>query len=158
MNKYKYNEIIETLNQQFSNVLDEFKSSYILYQKNPENNEYSRIFTLRNIQVDVVDREMFVLTNDIQNDINELNNQLINLDKNIKTEKKENDGLIFKLQQLKGNNNGAIQMNDNFKELYKFTFLSATLSKNSGCLSNLLASCKTKTSPNNSIKAVLLSK
>ena len=119
----KYNEKSETYITQFYSFLDEYKASFVLYHKNPNNQEYRRIFSHNSYILDSINKNLYVLTNDIQKETDVINTKVNNLDKNIKREKQINEDLLFKLQQIKGNDNGALIMNDNSKELYKHQYI-----------------------------------
>ena len=115
---------LKTYNEQVGPILDEYKKGYVYYNTNPDNNEYARIFSVSSGNVTALNKDLFVTTNDIQKNIDDLNVQLNALDKKITEEKKTNAHLIFKLQQLEGMNNGSQVMSGNSQELYKQQYIS----------------------------------
>ena len=115
---------LKTYNEQIGPILDEYKKGYIYYNTNPDNNEYSRIFSVASGNVTALNKDLFVTTNDIQKNIDDLNIQLTALDAKITKEKKTNTQLISKLQHLEGKNNGSHVMSSNSQELYKQQYIS----------------------------------
>jgi len=115
---------LKTYNEQLGPILDEYKKGYVYYNTNPDNNEYARIFSVSSGNVTALNKDLFVTTNDIQKNIDDLNTQLTALDAKIATEKKTNARLISKLQHLEGKNNGSNVMSSNSQELYKQQYIS----------------------------------
>lgn len=115
---------LKTYNEQLGPLLDEYKKGYVYYNTNPDNNEYSRIFSVASGNVTALNKDLFVTTNDIQKNIDDLNVQLTALDEKIATEKKTNKYLLSKLQHLEGKNNGSHVMSSNSQELYKQQYIS----------------------------------
>jgi len=125
MNKVEKNYTnLKTYSEQIIPVLDDYKKSYISYNIDPQNQEYATIFSVNSGNITTLNKDLFVTTNNIQTSINELNKKNSILDKNIKIEKKNNNDLVFKLQQIEGVGDGSIIMNDNSKELYKEQYIS----------------------------------
>jgi len=125
MNKVEKNYTnLKTYSEQIIPVLDDYKKSYISYNIDPQNQEYATIFSVNSGNITTLNKDLFVTTNNIQTSINELNKKNSILDKNIKIEKKNNNDLVFKLQQIEGEGDGSIIMNDNSKELYKEQYIS----------------------------------
>jgi hypothetical protein len=121
--KQNYTDL-KTYNEQVGPILDEYKKGYVYYNTNPDNNEYSRIFSVASGNVTTLNKDLFVTTNDIQKNIDDLNAQLTILDEKISQEKKTNAHLITTLQNLEGKNNGSQVMSGNSQELYKQQYIS----------------------------------
>jgi hypothetical protein len=115
---------LKTYNEQIGPLLDEYKKGYIYYYTNPDNNEYARIFSIASGNITALNKDLFVTTNDIQKNIDDLNVKLATLDTNIKKEKNENDHLVSKLVHIEGKGKGSQVMNSNSKELYKQQYIS----------------------------------
>ena len=114
-----FNEKIDTLNNQFFSSLDDFRSSYILYHKNQNNEEYMIIFSKNSYNIYNIIKNSSILMNDIQKETNNVNKNVNDLDTDIKEEKEMNDELLFKIQQIKGSGKGSKIMNKNSKEMYR---------------------------------------
>jgi len=119
----KNNEKIETYREQFYAALGDYKNAYILHKKNPNNNEYERLYTMSSAQVDSIDKNVFILSIKMDNDLEKLNSYVSEMDKNIKQKKEINNDLKSKLLHIEGNGNGSIIMNENSKELYKYQYV-----------------------------------
>ena len=115
---------LKTYNEQIGPLLDEYKKGYVYYYTNPDNNEYARIFSIASGNITALNKDLFVTTNDIQKNIDDLNVKLATLDTNIKKEKKENYHLVSKLVHIEGKGKGSQVMNSNSKELYKQQYIS----------------------------------
>jgi hypothetical protein len=119
----KNNEKIETYREQFYAALGDYKNAYILHKKNPNNNEYERLYTISSAQVDSIDKNVFIFSIKMDKDLEKLNSYVSEMDKNIKQKKEINNDLKSKLLHIEGNGNGAIIMNENSKELYKYQYV-----------------------------------
>jgi len=115
---------LKTYNEQIGPLLDEYKKGYINYNTNPDNDEYSRIFSVASGNFNALNKDLFVTTNDIQSQIDDLNKQLSDLDTKISSEKTKNDNLVSQLKDLEGTGKGSIVMNKNSKELYRQQYIS----------------------------------
>jgi hypothetical protein len=118
------NEKINTLESQFYSALDDYKQTYILYNKNMNNDEYNRLFNVSSIQLDSIIKDAFVFSKDIEKQTYELTNYVNNLDTRIKNNKNINKDFIYKLGQITGSTNGSNILNSNSKELYKYQYIS----------------------------------
>ena len=120
-------QIYDKLNiysEQFPSVLDDFKKSYIIYNKNPDYDEYSQIYTKNKGALHSLNTNVFVLTNDVQKNIDDLNSKITELDNKIIDQKSINKDLKTRFANLNGTNNGAYELNDDTKELYKIQYIS----------------------------------
>jgi preprotein translocase subunit Sss1 len=95
-------EKINTYSELFPSVLDEYKRSYINYNKNPDYNEYSQIYSKNKGSLNTLNSNVFVLTNDIQKNIDNLNKQIVVLDSKITEEKNINSDLKKTWGSVKG--------------------------------------------------------
>lgn len=117
-------EKIDTLSNQFSSSLDAFASSYMNYSKNPEYNEYAQIYANNKGNIQSLNAELFVTTNDLQSNIDNLINVISNLNSKITVEKTKHTQLQTTLAQLEGRGNSSSVLIDNSKELYKVQYIS----------------------------------
>jgi len=124
MNQVEQNyEKLNTYSQQIIPALDDYKKSYIFYHRTPENQEYANLFSIDSGNITTLNKNLFITSNDIQSHLDDLNIKITNLDKKIIVEKKHNNILVFKLQQIEGTGNGALIMNSNSKETYKTQYI-----------------------------------
>uniref|UniRef100_A0A6C0HWL4 Uncharacterized protein n=1 Tax=viral metagenome TaxID=1070528 RepID=A0A6C0HWL4_9ZZZZ len=95
-------EKLNTYSELFPSVLDEYKRSYINYNKNPDYNEYSQIYSKNKGALHTLNSNVFVLTNDIQKNMDNLNKQIAILDIRISQEKSINANLKKTWSSVKG--------------------------------------------------------
>jgi len=125
MEKVKQNYTnLKTYNEQIDSLLDEYKKGYIYYNTNPDNEEYSRIFSVASGNITSLNKDLFVTTNDIQKSIDDLNAKLNDLNDKITLEKETNDKLVKNLLHHEGKGNGSKILIDNSQELYKQQYIS----------------------------------
>jgi hypothetical protein len=116
-------EKLNTYSRQIIPALDDYVKSYISYNINPDNEEYARFFSINSGNITTLNKELFVTTNNIQKNTDNLNTEISTLDIDILAEKKIQDTYIFQLQQIEGTGNGAQLMNSNSKETYKTQYI-----------------------------------
>jgi hypothetical protein len=114
---------LDILKQQIGPILDDFKKYYVFYNKNPEYPEYQSMFNTVKGQMTQLCSDLFTLENSVQSNIDEINKALIELNLLIKEEKKRNRELKRKLGIAETENNAAMEMIDNYKEMYDSGYL-----------------------------------
>ena len=117
-----YNKLNE-ISAKFPGVLDEFKRNYVIYNQHPDYQEYANIFASTKGNLSSISKDLFVLTNDVQQDINKLNENNENLVMELDQLKQENEMLKKTLANSSGTSNGSEIMNDNAKEQYKGKYI-----------------------------------
>lgn len=123
--KYEDNHTkLRILKVQFFIVLEEFKKYYIFYNKNPEYQEYATMFFDKKTQVQNINSQLFMKTNEIEQETSKLNDVIKKLDKAIAVEKIKNIVLTKKYAKINGTNNGSFEMVDDYKEIYKKLYFS----------------------------------
>ena len=68
----KFNEKIITIKDSFFSALDDFKKYYVFYHKNPEVDEFQNFFANSKGQLQNLNSDMFLVTNNIQQNIKDL--------------------------------------------------------------------------------------
>lgn len=117
----EYNSKIQTLKDQFSPVLSDYKQAYVNTNKYPDLNEYQQIYALSKANLDTVLTGIFSVKNSIENDLETLKDKLLDLDKKITYEKSLNTKLVKQYGQLSGDNNGSDILLDDFKTCIKYS-------------------------------------
>jgi len=117
-----YNKLNE-ISARFPGVLDEFKRNYVIYNQHPDYQEYANIFASTKGNLSSISKDLFVLTNDVEQDINKLNENNENLVMELDQLEKENEILKKTFANASGTGNGAEIMNDNAKEQYKGKYI-----------------------------------
>ena len=106
----RYNEKINSLSEQFFSVLDDFTKYYVFYNKNPEVNEYQQIYLNNKSQLQNLNKNVFLLTNDIEKDIEKLNYIVTRLNAKLGDEKDLNGELLHLFGNLKNTTNSSSVM------------------------------------------------
>ena len=121
-NAKKYNNKLADYAETFPHMLDEFKKHYIFFNKYPEVNEYHQLYSSMKSNIQQAISQVFVTTNEIQQNIDELNSFVVDLNKKIDKEKIKNVDLKKKLGMLNAENDTSGLMIDNYKETYNIQY------------------------------------
>jgi hypothetical protein len=118
MENKNYEEIIESINNNFLNNLEDFQKYYVYYQKNPENTEFQNQYNQAQFELSNLSSELLKITKNIYTDINDLDVKLHEVSQEINSKKDENEQMIVLTKNLKNTENGsAILINDS-KDVY----------------------------------------
>jgi predicted RNase H-like nuclease (RuvC/YqgF family) len=121
-------EKINEYNDKFFSSLDDLSNSYINYKMYPEYNEYQQIYATSKGNVESIQADIFVATNNIQNNIDSLNKLITDLNKKISTEKNKNNTLKSELANISSNSNGSVLLTIESNSLYMNQYiLNATM-------------------------------
>ena len=108
-----YDEKLNSLYNSFFYALEDYKKYYIYTKKNPNVEDYEKNFLNSQYQLQTINKQVLSLSNDIKNDLEEINNivSLINLQ--LSNEKELNQELVKLVENLNNTNNGSsILLND----------------------------------------------
>jgi len=119
----QYYDKLDILSEKFPGILEDFKKNYVIYNQHPEFQEYTNAFSSSKAAISSIIKDLFVLTNDVQGNINILNTENDDLTNNIDELKKINEELKKRTKKLYGTNNGAEEMNDDAKEQFKYQYI-----------------------------------
>ena len=122
LNTKKYKSKLTDYAESFPPLLDEFKNSYILYNKNPEVDEYGQMYSSMKSNIQKATSQLFVTTNEIQQNTDDLNKYIVDLNDDIDKERIKNADLKNKLGMLNSENNTTGLMIDNYKESYNIQY------------------------------------
>ena len=120
------NALIEKLHESKDKlpfILENFTKSFVLYNKNPEDNEYKQIFQTDKSNLDKIMHDLFLLENNVSTNINKLNSNLENLYLEIEVLKEENKQLKKKMKLFDQQNDTSDEMINNYKEFYEIQYL-----------------------------------
>jgi len=117
-NPEEIKEKIHTLQQQLPAILDDFKKYYVFYNKNPEVDEYQNFFATSKGQLQELNSEIFVVTNNIQKHIKELNAEMAAISNKLKDEKDLSSELLLLINNIQTTEDGSAIMIDDVKEEY----------------------------------------
>jgi len=114
---------INTLKEKLPSILDDFKKYYVFYNKNPEYNEYQQIFENIKGNLQNINSELFMTTNNIEKDTESINDRLQKINALIKKEKIKNSLLKKKLGIVEKKYNGSDELISDYKEIYNLDYL-----------------------------------
>jgi hypothetical protein len=114
---------INTLKEKLPAILDDFKKIFIFYNKTPESSEYQQMFENIKHNLQKVNSELFMTTNNIEKDTEYINKKLHKLDVLIKQEKIKNKKFKKKLGIIEKEYNGSDELIDDYKEIYNLYYL-----------------------------------
>ena len=113
-----YNEQLKILQNKFNAALPEYKKAYVLYNSNPDFNEYKSTFFSLKQNLQDMNSNLFLLVNDIAKGIDNLNENISEIDVKLKKEKSRFSILKEKLDHSQGQINGSDIMMKDYQELY----------------------------------------
>ena len=82
-----FEEKINTINNQFFAALDDFKKYYVYFNKNPEVDEFQHYYSNSKSQLQTLNKDLFLTTNDIGTDIDKLNTEIQQVSADIDVER-----------------------------------------------------------------------
>jgi hypothetical protein len=114
---------INTLKEKLPAILDDFKKYYIFYNKNPEYNEYQQMFESIKGNLQNINSELFMTTNNIEKGTEDINSKLQIINKLITKEKIKNRKLKRQLGIVEKKYNGSDELISDYKEMYNLDYL-----------------------------------
>ena len=122
-NSNQFTNKLDELQQKIGPILEDFKKYYVFYNKNPDYPDYQSMFNNVKGQITKVCSDLFVLENSVTADTDKINKALVALNLLIKAEKNKNRELKRKLGIAETENNAAMELIDNYKEMYDSGYL-----------------------------------
>ena len=114
---------INTLKEKLPSILDDFKKYYVFYNKNPEYSEYQQMFENIKGNLQNINSELFMTSNNIDKDIENINDRLQKINALIAKEKIKNQQLKKKLGIVEKKYNGSDELISDYKEIYNLDYL-----------------------------------
>lgn len=114
---------LNTLKEKLPAILDDFKKYYVFYNKNPEYNEYQQMFENIKGNLQKVNSELFMTTNNIEKDTESINDRLQEINALIAKEKIKNKHLKKSLGIVEKKYNGSDELISDYKEIYNLDYL-----------------------------------
>ena len=115
-------EKLHELHSKLPFILEDFKKSYILYNKDTNYNEYQQTFINAKSNLEHLNSELFTLENKVHVNIDKLNEQLIKLNVKIMEEKNENNILKKQLGIIEVGVNSTDEMINDYKTKYELHY------------------------------------
>jgi hypothetical protein len=114
----QFDEKIDGIKNQFFAALDDFKKYYVYYNKNPEVDEFQNYYMNSKSQLQKLSKDLFLITNNIDKNIEILDNKMSAVSLKLKDEKKLNANLKTMLKNLQNTKEGSTILIDDSKEAY----------------------------------------
>ena len=114
---------INTLNEKLPSLLDDFKKYYVFYNKNPEYSEYQQMFENIKGNLQNINSELFMISNNIEKDTENINDRLQKINALIAKEKMKNRQLKRRLGIVEKKYNGSDELISDYKEMYNLDYL-----------------------------------
>lgn len=114
---------INTLKEKLPSILDDFKKYYVFYNKNPEYSEYQQMFENIKGNLQNINSELFMTSNNIEKDTESINDRLQKINILIEKEKIKNRQLKRRLGIIEKKYNGSDELISDYKEIYNLDYL-----------------------------------
>jgi hypothetical protein len=118
----KFNEKITTIKDSFFSALDDFKKYYVYYHKNPEVDEFQNFFSNSKGQLQKLNSDIFVVTNNIQKKIKDLDTEMQTVTLKLQDEKELNGELLKLINRIQTTQDGSAIMIDDAKDEYNIQY------------------------------------
>ena len=118
----KNDEKIKGIKNSFFSALDDFKKYYVFYNKNPEVDEYQNFFSTSKGQLQGLNSDIFLITNNIQKNIKDLDTEMAAISNKLKDEKDLNGELLMIINNIRTTEDGSATMIDDAKEEYNIQY------------------------------------
>ena len=118
-----FKEKVKTLEQQLPPILDDFNKYFVLYNKDPSYPEFENMFNNIKQNLNTSSSSLFMVSNDVDKNIDNINNTFKKLDVLITKERKENRELRRKLGLVENDYNSSKELIDNYNEMYDIDYL-----------------------------------
>ena len=118
----QFDEKINSIKDQFFSALDDFKKYYVYFNKNPEVNEFQNYYATSKGQLQIMSKDLFLTTTNIDKNIELLNDKMMEISKELEKEKLKNDKLMKQGDALQNTENGSEILIDDAKTEYNMQY------------------------------------
>lgn len=118
-----FTERVKTLEQQLPPILDEFNTYFVLYNKTPNYPEYENIFNNIKQNLNSLGASLFMVSNDVDTNIDNINKAFKALDILINRERKRNRELKRRLGIVETEANSSKEMIHDYNQMYDEDYL-----------------------------------
>ena len=122
-NPNHYVEKVHTLQKQLPFILDDFKKYFVLYNKDTNYPEYQNMFETVKSYLTTLSSDLFVVSNEVDSNIDKVGNLFNKIGELIKKEKQHNIKLKRSLGMVEQKANSSDEMIDNYNEMYDAEYL-----------------------------------
>ena len=118
-----FTERVQTLQQQLPPILDEFNKYFVLYNKTPNYPEYENMFNNIKRNLNSLGASLFMLSNDVDANIDNINKAFKELDILINRERERNRELKRKLGIIESEVMSSEEMIYDYNQIYDEDYL-----------------------------------
>ena len=118
-----FTERVQTLQQQLPPILDDFNKYFVLYNKTPNYPEYENMFNNIKQNLNSLGASLFIVSNDVDTNIDNINKAFKSLDILINRERERNRELKRKLGIVETEANSSKEMIQDYNEMYDDDYL-----------------------------------
>ena len=118
----QFDEQIDNIKSQFFSALDDFTKYYVYYNKNPEVNEFQNYYANSKGQLQTMSKDLFLTTNNIDKNIEDLDNEMLQISIKLENEKKLNKEMSELINNLQNTQNGSEILIDDSKTKYNIQY------------------------------------
>jgi len=119
----EFKKNMQVLIEQLPALLDEFKKTYVTYNKNPEYNDNRQFFGIAKQHLTDIGTKAYSISTDIQVNTNKINEKLICLNIAIAKEKERNRKLKQTLGRVEEKNNASTELISDYEHMYQMGYL-----------------------------------
>ena len=113
-----FTERVQTLQQQLPPILDDFNKYFVLYNKTPNYPEYENMFNNIKQNLNGLSSSLFMVSNNVDANIDNINKVFKSLDVLINRERKRNRELKRKLGIVETEANSSKEMINDYNQMY----------------------------------------
>ena len=114
---------VDTLQKQLPSILDDFNKYFVLYNKDPNYPEYKNMFNNIKQNLNTLSTSLFMVSNDVDLNIDKINKAFKLLDILIIKERETNRELKRKLGIVEQTSNSSTELINNYSEMYDADYL-----------------------------------
>ena len=118
-----FTERVQTLQQQLPPILDDFNKYFVFYNKTPNYPEYENMFNNIKQNLNNLGASLFIVSNDVDANIDNINKAFKSLDILINRERERNRELKRKLGIVETEANSSKEMIHDYNEMYDDDYL-----------------------------------
>jgi hypothetical protein len=118
-----FTERVQTMQQQLPSILDDFNKYFVLYNKTPNYPEYENMFNNIKRNLNNLGASLFIVSNNVDADIDNINKTFKELDVLIVKERRKNRELKRKLGIIESEVISSKEMIDDYNEMYDDDYL-----------------------------------
>ena len=118
-----FTERVQTLQQQLPPILDDFNNYFVLYNKTPNYPEYENMFNNIKQNLNQLGASLFMVSNDVDANIDNINKAFKTLDVLIANERKKNRELKRRLGIVETEANSSKEMIHDYNQMYDEDYL-----------------------------------